>query len=57
VICPARKRPRATFAMVGPDALLEAPDQDAVVAEIARQHDATVQMLREWIAVPSIAAV
>src|SRR5439155_1045038 len=26
------------------------------VAEIARQHDATVKMLRDWIAVPSIAA-
>ena len=30
--------------------------RDAVVAEIARQHDATIQALREWIAVPSIAA-
>lgn len=31
-------------------------DRDAVVAHIARQHDATVQMLRDWIALPSIAA-
>jgi acetylornithine deacetylase/succinyl-diaminopimelate desuccinylase-like protein len=37
--------------------VLPAPtDQEAVVAEIARQHDATVKMLRDWIAVPSIAA-
>ena len=32
------------------------PDRDAVVAQVARQHDATVQMLRDWIALPSIAA-
>jgi acetylornithine deacetylase/succinyl-diaminopimelate desuccinylase-like protein len=30
--------------------------RDSVVAEIARQHDATIQSLREWIALPSIAA-
>jgi acetylornithine deacetylase/succinyl-diaminopimelate desuccinylase-like protein len=30
--------------------------RDTVVAEIARQHDATIQALREWIALPSIAA-
>jgi acetylornithine deacetylase/succinyl-diaminopimelate desuccinylase-like protein len=35
---------------------LAGPDQDAVVAQIARQHDATVKMLQEWIALPSIAA-
>jgi acetylornithine deacetylase/succinyl-diaminopimelate desuccinylase-like protein len=33
-----------------------AGDRTAVVAEIARQHDATLQSLREWIALPSIAA-
>ena len=33
-----------------------ATDQDAVVAAIAKQHDATVKMLRDWIALPSIAA-
>ena len=38
------------------DALIAASDQDSVVAEIARQHDATVKMLRDWIALPSIAA-
>jgi acetylornithine deacetylase/succinyl-diaminopimelate desuccinylase-like protein len=30
--------------------------RDAVVAQIAGRHDATIQALREWIAVPSIAA-
>src|SRR5581483_916348 len=41
---------------IGAEGLLAAPDRDAVVAEIAKQHDATVNMLREWIALPSIAA-
>ena len=36
--------------------LFAATDQEAVVAEIARRHDATVRMLRDWIALPSIAA-
>jgi acetylornithine deacetylase/succinyl-diaminopimelate desuccinylase-like protein len=31
-------------------------DQDVVAAQIAAQHERTVQMLREWIALPSIAA-
>jgi len=35
---------------------LHRPAQDAVVAQIAAQHDATLQMLRDWIALPSIAA-
>src|SRR4029077_16391809 len=30
--------------------------RDTVVAEIAKQHDATIKMLRDWIALPSIAA-
>ena len=30
--------------------------RDAVIAQIAPRHDATVQMLRAWIALPSIAA-
>lgn len=30
--------------------------QDAVVAQIAAQHNATVKMLQDWIAIPSIAA-
>src|SRR5512132_3690423 len=46
----------ASLALSGADGLLAASDQDLVVAEIARQHDATVQMLRDWIALPSIAA-
>ena len=33
-----------------------AADRDAVVAAIKPRHDATVRMLREWIALPSIAA-
>ncbi|HSE54040.1 MAG TPA: M20/M25/M40 family metallo-hydrolase, partial [Gemmatimonadales bacterium] len=40
---------RAAFAF-------QAQDQAAVVAQIARQHDATVKMLQDWIALPSIAA-
>jgi len=31
-------------------------DRDAVIAQIATQHDATVKMLQDWIALPSIAA-
>src|SRR4051794_36537601 len=46
----------AAMAIAGPDGLAAAADQEAVVAEIARQHDATVQLLRDWIALPSIAA-
>ena len=34
----------------------QAGDRDAVIAQIAPRHDATVRMLREWIALPSIAA-
>ncbi len=30
--------------------------QDAVVAEIARQHASTIKLLQDWIALPSIAA-
>ncbi|MFP5354183.1 MAG: twin-arginine translocation signal domain-containing protein, partial [Gemmatimonadota bacterium] len=33
-----------------------AVEQDVVVAQIAARHDATVTMLRDWIALPSIAA-
>ncbi len=32
------------------------PQQDAVMAQVALQHDATVKMLQDWIALPSIAA-
>ena len=31
-------------------------DREAVLAEVGAQHDATLAMLREWIALPSIAA-
>lgn len=34
----------------------QAQERAAVVAQVARRHDATVQMLREWIARPSVAA-
>src|SRR5262245_10625522 len=46
----------AAMALAGSDALLVQSDQAAVVAEISKQHDTTVQKLREWIALPSIAA-
>jgi acetylornithine deacetylase/succinyl-diaminopimelate desuccinylase-like protein len=46
----------AAFAIGGPDGLPASADQESVAAEIARQHAATVQMLRDWIALPSIAA-
>ncbi len=46
----------AAIAVTGPDGLLAPGDEDAVVAEISRQHDLTVQTLRDWIALPSIAA-
>jgi acetylornithine deacetylase/succinyl-diaminopimelate desuccinylase-like protein len=45
----------AAVAVAGPG-LSAQSGRDAVVAEIARQHAATVQALREWIALPSIAA-
>ena len=37
-------------------AFLSLDDRDAVVAQIAAQHNATVKMLQDWIALPSIAA-
>jgi len=47
----------ASLALGVHDSLLfAAGDRDAVVAEIARQHDTTIKMLRDWIAVPAIAA-
>ncbi len=36
--------------------LFAAAEQEAVMARIAARHDATVKMLRDWIALPSIAA-
>jgi acetylornithine deacetylase/succinyl-diaminopimelate desuccinylase-like protein len=43
---------------LGPSAAFALQDMDksAVLAQVGKQHDATVQMLREWIALPSIAA-
>jgi acetylornithine deacetylase/succinyl-diaminopimelate desuccinylase-like protein len=47
----------AVFALTDPlETLLASADQEDVVAQIAVQHDATVKMLRDWIALPSIAA-
>ena len=46
----------AAVAIAGSDGLLAQNGREAVASEIARQHDATIQMLREWIALPSIAA-
>jgi acetylornithine deacetylase/succinyl-diaminopimelate desuccinylase-like protein len=46
----------AAVAIGGPDGVVAPTDRESVVAEIARQHDVTVQMLRDWIALPSIAA-
>lgn len=37
-------------------AALQDPGKSAVLAQIPQRHDATLQMLREWIALPSIAA-
>src|SRR5574341_132907 len=48
----------AAFALSGGrgGSLLVPPQQDPVIAQIATQHDATVKMLQQWIALPSIAA-
>jgi acetylornithine deacetylase/succinyl-diaminopimelate desuccinylase-like protein len=46
----------AAVSMSGRDTLFAPADRDAVVAEIPRQHDATLLALRDWIALPSIAA-
>ena len=44
-------RVRLAFAAAAPSG-----DQEAVFAQIPAQHDATVKMLQDWIALPSIAA-
>jgi acetylornithine deacetylase/succinyl-diaminopimelate desuccinylase-like protein len=46
----------ASAAIAGPELLLAQSERDAVVANVAKQHDATIKMLRDWIALPSIAA-
>jgi acetylornithine deacetylase/succinyl-diaminopimelate desuccinylase-like protein len=45
----------AMFAM-SPRALFAPSPKDDVIAKIAGQHDQTVKMLQDWIALPSIAA-
>lgn len=46
----------AALAVGGRTAVASMLQQDAVVAKIAAQHDATVKMLQDWIKLPSIAA-
>ena len=48
----------AVFTLTGRYAgsLVTPPQQDPVIAQIAARHDATVKMLQDWIAFPSIAA-
>jgi acetylornithine deacetylase/succinyl-diaminopimelate desuccinylase-like protein len=42
--------------LAGQSTKADGSDRDAVVAAIRPRHDATVRMLRDWIAMPSIAA-
>ncbi len=44
------------FSLLNKDQVFAQSEQAGVVAEIAPQHEATLQALREWIALPSIAA-
>ncbi|WP_230281453.1 M20/M25/M40 family metallo-hydrolase [Croceicoccus sp. Ery15] len=37
-------------------AAAQTPDRDQILGTVAQQHDATVQALRDWIALPTIAA-
>ena len=46
----------ALVAADGVTSLFAATPQEAIAAQITAQHDATVKMLRDWIALPSIAA-
>jgi len=46
----------ALVAAEGTSSLFAATPQDAVYSQIGAQHEATVKMLRDWIALPSIAA-
>ena len=46
----------AAFAVTPPLSFLSGNSKDDVIAQIPRQHDQTVKMLRDWIALPSIAA-
>ena len=62
---PVTRRDFVQSAMVGATAIafgdgralfVGRDDRDAVFAQITAQHDATVKMLKDWIALPSIAA-
>src|SRR5256714_1366523 len=46
----------ATFAVAPPLSFLLGSSKEDVLAQIPLQHDQTVKMLRDWIALPSIAA-
>jgi acetylornithine deacetylase/succinyl-diaminopimelate desuccinylase-like protein len=46
----------AALAFTGAHPWLVAPSKEDVLRQIPLQHDQTVRMLREWIAIPSIAA-
>lgn len=46
----------AAFAVTPPLSFLAGSSKDDVLAQIPAQHDQTVKMLRDWIALPSIAA-
>lgn len=46
----------AAVAITGKYPFLTAPSKDDVLRQVALQHDQTIRMLREWIAIPSIAA-
>ena len=46
----------AAFAVTPPLSLFSGSPKDDVLAQIPAQHDQTVKMLRDWIALPSIAA-
>jgi acetylornithine deacetylase/succinyl-diaminopimelate desuccinylase-like protein len=46
----------AGLALTASDGLTPQGGRDAVIAQIAPQHDETIRMLRDWIALPSIAA-
>ena len=46
----------AAFAVAPPMSLRWGSSKDDVLKQIPLQHDQTVKMLRDWIAIPSIAA-
>jgi acetylornithine deacetylase/succinyl-diaminopimelate desuccinylase-like protein len=46
----------ATVLATDPAAFAQNPDAATVIAQVHAQHDATVKMLQDWIALPSIAA-